>query len=398
MGFESVFRVPTDEYRFTGANISVNSGEKVYIDPSTWCIHGEYKDFEKCIAAKSNVTAHLAQIHPFTLGWLADLHTFSTLTEVTLKQINRVALCNPTLTILGGDIVFGPSQEHIQSFGKVWDYVKNKLSNNLWLKGNHDVSPDFHYYYDWFERMWSIRMGAFKFIGFDTYNEQNTMAHSCWPYLSLPDVIWLKKRLTEDKLNKVILAHHPLDQWHRYAPLAFEEALNLKYVLGGHDPEVVHTKSKNIPMYVNGTCTEGVEWQVATINAFMKDGSTYSILIDDDIEIKDGSDNIKITTPRVMGWDKERIEAKIPIRLVKHINNHYLSFIVNCPSENTTSINIIRNKNQSIKVVSDTETYVIGKGIYSEEASYDCWKCSCGAMWNSYYIKDGQKIELGFRE
>lgn len=266
------------------------------------------------------------------------------MTDVAIRQISRLALCNPTLTILGGDIIFGPSKEYVRSFKKVWDYVKSRLSNNLWLKGNHDVSPDFPYYYDWFERMWTLRSGAFKFIGFDTYNEQNIISESCWPGLSLPDVIWLKKRLTEDELNKVVLVHHPLDQWYQYAPLAFKEGLNIKYVLSGHDPKVTQARIRDILMYVNGTCATGVEWQVATINAFMKDGTSRSILIDDDIAVADDSDTIKITTPRAMSWGKKTIKAKIPIRLTKHINGHYLNLIMFCPSQSTNRIQIIKKR------------------------------------------------------
>ncbi|MCD6232260.1 metallophosphoesterase [Candidatus Aerophobetes bacterium] len=397
MASGSVFKLPTGEYRFTGENISINSGKEVYIDPSIWCIHGEYETFEKHILTKSNVTAHLAQIHPFTLGWIADLHIPSSMTEVAIRQIDRLALCNPTLTIIGGDIVFGPREEYVQAFEKVWDYVKSRLSNNLWLKGNHDVSADFSYYYDWFERIWILRLGNFKFIGFDTYNEQNIIPESCWPGLSLPDVIWLKKKLTEDELNKVILAHHPLNQWSQYAPLAFKEGLNIKYVLSGHDPKVMQGKIRDTVMYVNGTCTRGVEWQVATINTFMKDGTSRSILIDDEIIVADDSDTIKITTPRAMSWEKKTIKAKIPIRLVKFIQGHCLNFIMFCPSQSTKHIQITEKKNQNIEVASDVETYIIGKEVYSKDAPYDFWRCSCGKIWNSYYANVGKSLKIEFK-
>jgi len=62
--------VPTGDYRFTTHCVSVHSGKKLHIDPSLWCIHGQHQTFEKYIISESNVSAHLAQIHPFALGWI----------------------------------------------------------------------------------------------------------------------------------------------------------------------------------------------------------------------------------------------------------------------------------------------------------------------------------------
>jgi len=272
MGF-GAFKLPTGEYRFTAGHLSVGPNQKVYIDPSIWCIHGRYEKFGKYIVTKSNVTAHLAQIHPFTLGWIADLHVSSGLpdsvawTDAAQERVDRLALCNPSLTMFGGDVVSGSGGYTGDNFGldspieedwfeRVWNYSKDKLSNSLWVKGNHDIDPNYYYYYDWFERLWCLELGMFKFIGFDAYNEQSIISGSCEPHLSLPDILWLRKRLCEDQLSKVIFAHHPLDQWHQYAPWVFEKASNVKCAFGGHIHDLIYMEVANIPVYVNGSCSD----------------------------------------------------------------------------------------------------------------------------------------------
>lgn len=391
-----VIRIPTGEYRFAGEYVSIEGGKKLYIDPSIWCIHGKYKIFRKYIVTESNVSAHLAQIHPFTLGWIADLHLSSSWTNVAKEQVKRLALSNPTLTVFGGDIASGSGSycapvcgDKVKKscFKDLWNYSKDKLSNNLWVKGNHDIDPGLYYYYDWFERLWSLNLGMFKFIGFDTYNEQLIVPGTDRPYLSLADIIWFKKRLAEDKLGKVILTHFPLDQWYKHALWAFKEALNIKCTLAGHLHDLIYKEVSNIPTYINGTCRDkNLELNVATINTFMKDASIGSILIDGDIEVTSNSNYMQITAPRVMSWEKKDTETEVPIRIVKRIDNYYLNFLLFCPSESTNRIQITKKKNHNIEVVSDVETYVIGKEIYSKDTPYDSWKCSCGKVWNSYHI------------
>lgn len=403
-----VVELPTGEYRFTGEYVSVESGKKLYIDPSIWCIHGKYQAFEKCIITESNVSAHLAQIHPFSLGWLADFHMFlwpnGWRADAIKEQIDRVGSCNPTLTVFGGDIASGsggycPSMRgdvvEKSCFGDMWNYSKDKLSNNLWLKGNHDIDPGCYYYYDWFERLWCLKLGLFKFIGFDAYNEQSIIPETADPYLSLLDIVWLRKRLAEDGLGKVILAHFPLDQWYSGALLAFKDALNIKCALAGHVHDLIYKEVSNIPMYINGTCRDkNIEVNAATINTFTKDGSQRSILIEGDIQVISNSNSTQITAPRIISWEKGDSETRVPIRLVKRINNHYLNLIMYCPSESTNRVEVARKGNQGVEVVSDVETYIIGKEIYSKDTFYDSWICSCGATWNSYYIGAGKRVRF----
>jgi len=80
--------------------------------------------------------------------------------------------------------------------------------------------------------------------------------------------------------------------------------------------------------------------------------------------------------------------------LVKRINSHYLNFIMYCPSESTNRIQVARKGNQGVEVVSDVETYIIGKEIYSKDTSYDSWICSCGATWNCYCIGAEKRIRF----
>lgn len=398
------FRVPTDEYRFTTEHASAADGQKLYIDPSIWCIHGKYEAFEKYVVAKSNLTAHLAQVHPFTLGWIADLHSGSNCPDNVKEQINNLALCNPTLTVFGGDIVSG-SGEYLGSdmedswFGNVWDYAKERVSNNLWVKGNHDTDPNRYCYYNWFERLWTLNIGRFKFIAFDGYNEQSIIPGSCEPCLSLPDTIWLRKRLAEDELNKVILVHHPLDQWYPHAPWALKGISNITCIYAGHSHDIIYTKGpykeiSDIPSYINGTCSEGVKLQVATLTLFTRDGNEHTVLVNGGIEVKEGPDAIEITAPGTVNWKKERVISAVPVRLVRCINRHYLNLIVCCPSESRAYVQIRGKAGRSVEITSDRELYVVGKEIYSNETSYDSWTCSCGASWKCYYVRPGRPVEL----
>jgi len=400
-------KVPTGEYRFTSECVAVESGKKLYIDPSTWCIHGKYKTFEKYVATESNVTAHLAQIHPFTLGWIADLHVSSSLPEIAKEQVKRLILCNPTLTVFGGDIVSG-SGEYLGSdmedswFESTWNYTKDKLSNNLWVKGNHDIDPGRYYYYKWFERLWSLRLGNFRLVGFDGYCEDTLVPGSCWPSLSLTDVIWLRRRLGEDEVHKAILVHEPLEQWHIYAAWVFKEASGIKGVFAGHSHELAcridpHKEVSSIPTYINGTCSWEVEIHVPTIALFMKDGTLEATNPDGEIGLKETSDSIEIKTPKTVDWDRKKTKATIPVRLVRQVSGHYLNLIVLCSSEDTVDIRILE-KDAKIEVVSEAKMYVLGKEVYAKEGLYHSWKCSCGAVWNSYYTEGGGPLKLSLEK
>jgi len=406
MGF-GAFKLPTDEYRFTGECLSVGSNQKVYIDPAVWCIHGEYEAFGKYIVTESNVTAHLAQIHPFTLGWIADLHVPLAWGVPAKEQINRLALCNPTLTVFGGDLVCG-SGEYLGSdmedswFENVWSYTKDRLSNNVWIKGNHDIDPGCYSYYRWFERLWCLRLGAFKFIGFDGYNEESVLPGSCWPCLSLTDVIWLDRKLNEDASTKVILVHQPLEQWHIYSAWVFKETSHLRCVFSGHSHGLMrhvdpHKEVAGIPVYINGTCSHEVNVHVATIATFMKDGSERTVLMDEGIHVAESHDGVEITAPKARDWNQKPVQAPVPVRWVKRINGHDLTLIVFCPSEGTVHIRITEEADHAVEVVSEVPMYLIGKGMYSSEVLYDSWTCSCGMTWNSTYVEAERPFKLRFQ-
>ncbi|MCD6333823.1 MAG: metallophosphoesterase [Candidatus Latescibacteria bacterium] len=402
------FKLPTGEYRFTSEQLSIAGDQKVCIAPSIWCIHGEYEAFGKYIVTKSNVTAHLAQIHPFTLGWIADLHFRSDRAEVVREQIDRLSLCNPALTVFGGDIVSG-SGEYSGSdmddswFGAVWDYAKDRLSNHLWVKGNHDIDPNSYFYYNWFERLWTLRMGRFKFIGFDGYNEQVLCPGSCHPCLSLPDILWLARRMREDDLEKVILVHQPLDQWCIYCPKIFKETKEkVVCVYSGHSHDVIYMKSPykeilGIPNYVNGSCSEEVKLQVATLTIFTKDGKEQTVLVDGGMRVDETPDGFEITAPGTVSWEKERVVSTVPIRLVRRIGEHNLNLIALLRSETKGSV-CIRKVGRDMQISGDMEIVALGKGLCSEEPPYDSWICSCGAVWNSYRIASGNTLRCDFEE
>ncbi|MEM2935585.1 MAG: metallophosphoesterase [Candidatus Bathyarchaeia archaeon] len=388
----STLQLPTKEYRFIGENISVDYGKKVYIDPSAWCVHGEYEAYEKYIVTKSNVTAHLAQIHPFTFGWTSDIHMGCMPTRDARVQnwvsdakkgIDRLGLCNPTLTAVGGDMV-EPSLEGLW-FEDIWNYVKDRLSNNLWVKGNHDVGGELlfcYHYYDWFERLWCLRLGNFEFISFDTFNERIALPGSCYPGISLHDLIWLKKRLHENSLYKVMLFHHPLSQWHfNVHPYALNENSNVKCAFFGHDPKINYEEFLNIPCYSGGE----VAPSQPVISFFTKSGDMHAIRVKGDVEIVESFDGIKIKAPAISSFNRE-VKSVVPIRLVKQLRACYLNLIALCPPESQIHIQIIERRGNTFKVTGDTDMYIIGKEIYSMNDAYDSWKCSCGAMWNSYYV------------
>lgn len=415
MGF-GVIRVPTDEYRFIGECVSLDSGQKIYIDPSTWCIHGRYKAFEKYIITESNCTAHLAQLHPFTFGWAADLHVSSSMHRKAKEAVDDLASCNPTLTVLGGDIVNGAgdycgSKMEEKWFRNVWNYTKGRLSNNLWIKGNHDVDPGCYNYYDWAERLWYLKLGVFKFIGFDTYAEQHIIPGACQPYLSLSDIVWLKKRTYENPSYKVLLVHHPLSEWCSDVVWAFPKPLNIKCAYAGHIRDIAYDEGpaetaeniedniSNIPTYINGSSDPGSKLVVAvTISSFMKDGSMHTVLLNGKIEVAESLRSIAIRAPKVMNYRKEETKAFVPIRLVRCFNGHYLNFIIHASSESAVYVRITERTNHGLTTVSNAEMYVKGEQIYSKGSPYDSWECSCGKRWNCYHAEAERPLVLNFED
>jgi len=403
------------DYRFTYECISASEGDRVYIDPSVWCIHGRYNASGKHVVAESNVTAHLAQIHPFTLGWIADLHSTSALAEEAKELTDRLALCNPTVTVLGGDIVGGsgvygyykgerflPGIED-RWFESIWSYVKDRLSNNLWLKGNHDVDPGCYFFHDWSERLWQLRIGKFKLVGFDSYSEQTVVPGQSTPYLSLADMIWLRRRLLEDRSRKVILVHHPFHQWHAYSPEVFKDISDIVCVFSGHDHEISRKETPiswgkySVPNYVNGTAAPEAQQHLATVSAFWKDGTEQTTLIDGTLKVS-GDLDIEIAAPKTLSWDKEVTTTSVPVRVVKRLDGGYLNIIVLCPSQGVAHVQIEEGPDHIVKLTSDAEVYVAAKNArsLSRDDPYDSWTCSCGAPWNCHHVGKRKRFELKF--
>jgi len=392
------------DYRFTSEHVSAREGERVYVDPSAWCIHGDYGESGKHVVTGSNVTAHLAQIHPFTLGWIADLHSTSTLTEEAKELMDGLALCNPTLTVLGGDIVAGSGVYGYYKgetflpgiedgwFEEVWNYVRDRLPNNLWLKGNHDVDPGCYFFHNWFERLWQLRVGTFKLIGFDSYNEQAVVPGQCTPYLSLPDMIWLRRRLLEDRSKKVLLVHHPFYEWHAFSPEVFKDVPDIVCVFSGHDHVVGRKETQiswgkySVPEYTNGTAAPEAQPHLATVSMFWKDGTERTTLMDGRFEVS-GDLDIEVRAPKALDWDRDAVKAHVPVRLVRRLEEGYLNVIVLCPSESAVHVEIRERAEHAVELSSDAKTYVTGRNMRSLDRgeAYDSWTCSCGAAWSCYH-------------
>jgi len=401
------------DYRFTSEYISLREGDIAYIDPSTWCIHGHYVPYEKHIKAESNVTAHLAQVHPFTLGWIADLHSTNEVPEVTKKLVDILALYRPTLTVLGGDLVNGTgvygfykgermiSEIESEWFRTLWYYVRNRLPNNLWIKGNHDVDPGCYSFHEWFERLWSLVIGRFKLIGFDSYNEQTVIPGQSTPYLSLPDMIWLRRRLIEDGSKKVILAHHSFCEWYPYSPEVFKDAVDLICLFTGHT-HTIGAKKVSISWgrhevidYNNGTASPESRLHLATLSTFWKDGTVTPTLVGGSPSVSEEGEELRICSSSTYDWNGEETETVVPMRIVRRIHNTYLNLILLCPSKEEVYVQI-KKKDTNVELITNADMYVVGKDIITTDnvTLYDSWKCSCGSVWNSYYVKPEQRVEF----
>lgn len=114
------------------------------------------------------------------------------------------------------------------------------------------------------------------------------------------------------------------------------------------------------------------------------------------VEVKGTSDELKITAPSTVGWDKEKVKSTVPIRSVVRTEEHRLNIILLLPSGTVGSVHL-RRKGRNVEVLGDAEMYVLGKEIHSKRIPYDSWRCPCGAVWNSYYVAPGDVLVCNLR-
>ena len=394
MNFTNLHKLPNNECRFISDAIAFGPNLKVYLDPSTWCIHGNYDFNDNFISSNSEVLARFVQLHPFIISWFGDSHNSSNLSQNFEKIMKITSLCSPNLLIICGDIVNGSGEYRgiVENswFEKTWNFIKKLQLNNLWIKGNHDIDPNCYYYYLWFERLWTFNIGRYKLIGFDTFNEEKLVPHTSYAFISLLDSLWLRNRLIEDDRFKIIISHHPLDEWFFRALIAFRDAKNIKCALAGHTHDSLKTIISNIPCYINGTASPEVKKPLASFLICFKNGEIHSCLLSETINLEEDEDVIEIDGGMVLNWEKEVTEKYIPLRIVKYLNDRYISFIILHLPSRKSRVEIKQN-DKSLYISSTQQLYLIGKELYSDAFLYDGWKCSCGAIWNCYYIRANEK-------
>ncbi|RLE80265.1 MAG: hypothetical protein DRJ51_06165 [Thermoprotei archaeon] len=394
---EILFKLPNGDYRFTSDFLLAPPGARIFIDPSTWCIHGAYEDYGRYIVSKSQLAARFVQLHPVTLGWFADPHVSTSVSENFKRIASETSTVNPSLTIICGDIVSGSggyqgSPMEDKWFENAWNSMKNSLPNILWVKGNHDVDPGCYNYYNWFERLWVFTVGKFKIVGFDTFNEDRIVPDTCNPFVSISDLLWLRRRLEEDNTYKILVAHHPYDQWFMYSHLALREK-DVKCLLAGHTHDALRITAYNLETLVNGCAAPEVKLPISGFLVCFKDGVVKPILSTGGTSVLKKDDRFEILAGRTISWSKEEKEDKIPVRIVEKFGDQYLNFIVLCPSKSKATLEV-EFRNSLLRVSCSEDLYFIGRDISSKAEIYDAWTCFCGARWTCYFAPGGKDVEI----
>lgn len=379
------FRLKSGEHRFIGSSVTCEPGAILYIDPTTWCIHGDYTADGKKIETKTRVHAQLPGAAPFTLAWVGDLHATGK-KEPRLNEIASVmARLNPTLSLLLGDVVNGSGEYRGSDmsngwFENAWNAFKN-VPNHMWVKGNHDVDPLHYEFYNWYERLWTLRIGSYKFIAFDTFNEERVISGTSHTFISMSDVLWLRRRLVEDEAYKIILSHHLFSEWRIFAYLALKDAVNLRYVFTGHDHKAYVEETKNAPALVNGTASPEAGEHLVSLTTFYKNGEISTVLVKDiEIRNEDGSYKVKVDFKPLEGRPAALVrispESAKPLNIYVEIGEH-----------GTAQLTL-----KNGEIWSDSNIYITGRNLKMEGAEpYDTWHCFCGAKWRTYRLKAGIK-------
>jgi len=386
------FKLPNGESRFFSRVLESGPGSHLYIDHSTWCLHGEYVAGEKNVLVNSPLSALLAGVHPFTIGWIGDLHATGEAEERLSAIAALLSALNPTLTVLLGDLVNG-SGDYTGSdmddswFANVWNTFK-RTPNLLWVKGNHDIDPGHYEFYDWSEELWSLNIGVFKLVAFDTFDEGRVIRETSHTFISASDTIW---RLKEDDRVKIVLAHHLFSQWRPFAYLALKKAVNLRYVFSAHDHKAYTGEIGDVKVIVNGTGAPAATESVACVFTGFKNGDVAASLVKSvDVAVEDGHCSVTAELEKLEGF---RLLA--PVRLTVNLRGRPVNLYVMIGEDGEAELEIDGNRGE---IASTVDLFMTGKEISVEGAElYDFWRCPCGAEWRSFHIKREERACVKIR-
>ena len=387
----NIFRLKTGEYRFVGSPLQCDPSSILYIDPTTWCIHGKYRKIRGGIETLSRLIAVIPSIKPFTLAWIGDLHAEKSPENRLYSIASTMKIINPTFSLLLGDLINGSGEYRGSDmddswFENVWNIFK-EVPNMLWVKGNHDIDPRHYEFYDWFERLWSINIGDYKFIAFDTYNEDHIISETSHTFISTSDTLWLRRKLHEDDRVKIVFSHHLFTQWRIFAYLALKYAVNLRYVFSAHDHRVYRENIDNVEMLVNGSGSSEVKEHLVSLTSFFKNGDLSTVTVKDIKVEKSNEEYFIIADLRELSGNPIAL-----IRLIIEIDNNILNIYVKIGREGKAKICL-----SGKYIEASTDIYVVGKniGVINGEL-YDEWRCPYDHTWRSYYLKKGGrgKIEI----
>ncbi|RLE98572.1 MAG: hypothetical protein DRJ63_07490 [Thermoprotei archaeon] len=378
-----LFKLPTGECRLLGDFVVADEKSRIYLDSSTWCIHGEYTNGDKFIDVSSKLTASFVHLHPVLIGWFADPHYTDSVPSNANKAVDVLSKCNPSLSIVVGDIVNGSGEYRSSTvkenwFNCAWNHMKNKLPNLLWVKGNHDIDPGCQYYYDWCERLWTFKAAAFKIVAFDTFSEEEVIPGTSHYFLSLNDLLWLKRRLSEDSSIKILAAHHPLSQWYSHAVMVLKNT-NVACTITGHTHKVLYENLRNIDILINGSTGPDSQKPYVSLTLCLKNGTHFSTAVGD-IEVKKTDKEYAIKVNETIPFKEETL---VPVRITEQLERKTINIIVLCAPNKEEYLTVTETE-----VESSAPFYILGQGIKADIEPYDTWTCYCGKIWASYYVEN----------
>ena len=388
----SVIKTPVGDYRPTSNIFHLNEKGKIYVDPLTWCIQGKYTPHEKFIVSESEVTGQFIDIYPLTIGWIGDLHIKDTISEKIEKFFELCSKINPSVNVIVGDIVNGSGLYNdctIENewFVNAWNTMKEKLSNIFWTKGNHDVEPLRHYFYNWFTRLWHLPLRKFDIIGFDTYNEDKVVEGTISACISISDLFYLNRIVSSSNKMKIIFSHHQLDEWYTFSHNILHNVKQSVINIAAHAHSLLKKQVDDIDIYVNGTMGPNCEELILSVLTLYPDGSLKNVNVKGGIEVKKTENSIEIKTGEAVNWENETIKDTIPVRFnIKNVT--LLAFV---PSESYTSIKYILQED-GIYLEKEVDVYAIGKISVKGLNPIDEFYCLDEAVIRSYLLKTKENL------
>ncbi len=390
-----LIQTPISENRPYQTFFSTYSRNRIYLDPTTWEIIGKYESHKRYIVPQDVVTGRFIDIYPLTIGWIGDLHITDNISEKINKVFGKFERINPSISIILGDIVNGCGTYDNMTikeewFKNAWNNMKQKLPNVFWIKGNHDVEPSRHYYYDWFKRIWYLRLRKINLIGFDTYNEDKVMEGTVSAHVAISDIFYLKRIFSTTDNWKIIFSHHPLNEWYSSSHNVLKDSKETTLNIAAHSHTLEKRNVNDIDTYVNGTAGPNYEGHIISILTIYPDKTIKLTNIKGKIEIEQTDNYVKIKTGEVVNWENETIKDNIPIRL--NIGNINLLALV--PSETETVINYDLKEKEMV-ISKEIETFVTGRIKIDNAYLVDTYPLLDGTEINSYHVTDRQtRIKL----